>query len=341
MITLLLGIHGSCQDLEKRPLSGEFTSEVETDTSLWLKETRGIRDILEDGHGNLWFSSPGYVAKFDGNDLHYFSENDGLHITGNLHKDSGGTLWIEDGFRAFRYDGRRFFEERIDSITGANGLWLQRGLSPADTAFAEPGLYEANNETTLFHPLPVKENADNRYLYLPTTKASFGKDSTVWIGTMEKVYGFRDNSFISIGREEMGRQDDERQMGIRGIFVDGQGNLWIADNGAGVFVFDGKETENFSRKHHLDEGSDGGNTLHRAFSIAEGPEGRMWFGTVYSGIWSYNPKTKAFKNYTADDGVSSEVIWMIYKTVEGELLFAGESPAAVYKFNGEVFDRIF
>jgi hypothetical protein len=66
----------------------------------------------------------------------------------------------------------------------------------------------------------------------------------------------------------------------------------------------------------------------------------MWFGTVYSGIWQYNTQTKVFTNYTKDDGVKSDNIWTIYKTKKGELLFAGESPAAVYKFNGKGFDRV-
>jgi hypothetical protein len=65
----------------------------------------------------------------------------------------------------------------------------------------------------------------------------------------------------------------------------------------------------------------------------------MWFGTVYSGIWMYNPKTHEFKNYTKDDGVKSENIWTIYKTKKDQLLFAGESPSAVYMFNGKEFNR--
>ncbi len=158
---------------------------------------------------------------------------------------------------------------------------------------------------------------------------------------MERAFGFKDQSFISIGREEMGRQNDSRQMGIRGIFVDSKGKLWIADNGAGVFVFDGEKVENFTKKHQLDEGDVDGNTLHRAFSMAEDATGKMWIGTVYSGIWSYHPTTDEFKNYAKEDGVESENIWTIYRTNNGELLFAGESPAAVYRFNGKSFERVF
>lgn len=339
ILSMIIGaILTACQHSEKKQ---NFSPQKRIDTTLWLKETRGIRDILEDNQGKLWFSSPDYVARFDGKKIDYFSENEGLSIRGNIHEDVRGNIWVEDGFRAFRYDGENFSEEKIEHISTASDLWIQKGLNPADTTYVEAGLYQISQHATNFYPLPIKKAANNKYLYFPTTKAIWGKDSTLWIGTMEKAFGFKDKSFTWIGREEMGRQDDERQMGIRGLFVDSKGKLWIADNGAGVFVYDGKETINFSKKHRLDQHDVEGNTLHRAFSIAEDTLGNMWFGTVYSGIWSFNPKTEEFINYTEDEGVKSENIWMIYRTKKGSLLFAGESPGAVYEFNGKTFDRIF
>ena len=65
----------------------------------------------------------------------------------------------------------------------------------------------------------------------------------------------------------------------------------------------------------------------------------MWFGTVYAGIWKFDGTS--FENFTKEDGVTSQNIWTIYKTRKGELLFAGEKPGTVYKFNGELFDRVF
>lgn len=289
--------------------------EAKIDTTQWLKETRGIRDILEDKKGNLWFSSTDYVAKFDGRAMHYFSQDDGLNIVGNLHEDKNGAIWIENGFKVFRYNGKRFKTEKFQnnhvSDVDENSIWLQRGLNPTDTLYKEPGLYNLNSKKTAFIPFPITKDDNNKYLYYPTTKAYMGVNGIVWAGSMEKVFGLINNSFITIGREEMGRQKDNRQMGIRGIFVDSKGKLWIADNGAGIFVYDGKGTLNFTEKHNLDKGDIDGNTLHRAFSIAEDSLGNMWFGTVYSGIWMYNPKTDEFKNYTSDDGVKSDHIWTI------------------------------
>ena len=338
LIKVFLILTYSCKNSNYK--TDNYTSEKnKIDTTLYLKETRGIRDILEDKKGNLWFSSPDYIAKFNGEVMYYFSEDDGLSITGNIQEDKSGVVWIENGFQAFKYDGESFSQERLDSLVGPDGLWIQRGLNPTDTTYVQPGLYEINRKTSNFYPLPIPKGTYNKFLHLPSTRALISKDSTVWFATMNEIYGFKNNRFTSIGREEMGRQNDERQIGIRGIFVDSKGTLWIADNGAGVFTYDGEEIENFTKKHHLDEGDVEGNSLHRAFSIAEDSMGKMWFGTVYSGIWSYDPIREEFNNYTSDHGVKSDNIWSIYKTNEGELLFAGESPAAVYVFDGKMFHR--
>lgn len=333
----------SCQHSryeEQGSLSQVSTADTTVDSTTWLKETRGIRDILEDSQGNLWFSSPDYIARFNGTAIQYFSEKDGLTIVGHLHEDKEGAIWVEDGSKIFRYVGDRFKEEKLGRIQSSADFWFQRSLSASDTTYISPGIYHLDHKGIEFLPYPIEKDVNNKFLYFPSTKASIGKDGTIWVGTMEKVFGIKDHSFIAIGREEMGRQNDERQMGIRGIFVDSKGVLWKADNGAGIFTYNGKETINFTKRHRLDHGDVEGNTLHRAFSIAEDTTGLMWFGTVYSGIWRYNPETNEFKNYTRDDGVKSENIWTIYKTNDGELLFAGETPGAIYRFNGNGFSRI-
>mgnify|MGYP003872106321 CR=1 FL=1 len=150
LITMFVLITMSCQNPDKKQytISNAIQSQSVIDTSLWLKETRGIRDILEDRRGNLWFSSPDYVAKFDGQSMYYFSKNDGLSITGNIQEDNNGIVWIENGIRAFKYDGVSFSEERIDNIKGSNGLWIQRGLKSTDTTYVKPGLYEVKQFIT-------------------------------------------------------------------------------------------------------------------------------------------------------------------------------------------------
>lgn len=323
-------------------------AHTKIDSTKWLIPTRGIRSILEDSKGNLWFTSSDYVCKYNGETFRYFTKADGLDIVGVVHEDQNGIIWVEDGFNIYQYDGKRFTLYKLLSNSlpnkgeiDGNNIWFQKGVIQSDTATFEPGAIRFNQGVFQFYPFPVSQSEDIKFTYFPTTKAVINKDSTVWFGTMEKVFGFKNGSFISLGREEMSRQNDSRQMGIRGVFADSKGNIWIADNGAGVFVYDGEKLVNFTKEHHLDKGDQAGNTLHRAFSIAEDTLGNIWIGTVYSGVWKYNPNTQKFLNYTKTDGVDSENIWTIYKTKKGELLFAGETPGAVYKFNGKSLERAF
>ncbi len=104
-------------------------------------------------------------------------------------------------------------------------------------------------------------------------------------------------------------------------------------------MYNGDTTINFTKLHHLRQEDTDGNSLHRIFSIAEDDAGNMWFGTVYSGIWRYDGES--FTNFTKKDGVKSVGISTIYRTKQGELLFGGEDPGGVYKFNGNSFERIY
>ena len=99
----------------------------------------------------------------------------------------------------------------------------------------------------------------------------------------------------------------------------------MADNGAGVYVYDGEDVVHFTALHDLRDEDTEGSSLHRAFSIAEDDDGTFWFGTVYSGIWRYEPSETdpigkgTFTNYAGEQGCPSDVIWTIYKTRSGEI----------------------
>lgn len=137
LITIIVFSY-SCQRSNQKTHSSIFQidkSKSKIDTILWLKETRGIRDILEDSKGNFWFSSPDYIAIYDGENIKYFSEDTSLGIVGNIHEDQNGTIWIEDGFNIYRYDGERFLAEKLDVSSALNpiqsaqySLWVQKGL---------------------------------------------------------------------------------------------------------------------------------------------------------------------------------------------------------------------
>ena len=348
LLLLLACVNFACQQPSQTESPLSAASQMALDSSLWLQPTRGIRGIFEDAQGQLWFSSTDYVCKYDGQSVEYVKDEHGAAITGTMHQDQEGNLWLEDGFRIYRYDGKNFvlhpwregnYPEQV--LRDSNTIWFQKGIDLNDAQPLQPGILGFRQGEIAFFPFPGHFGAEDKFFYYPTTGAIYGKDGTIWFATMEQVFGFREGAFISLGREEMGRTEDPRAMGIRGLYVDHHGQLWIADNGAGIFVYDGQQVENFTQAHHLDDGDQPGNSLHRAFSIAEDTLSNMWFGTVYSGLWRYNPHTQELKNYGAEDGIHSDNIWTIYRTRDGTMLFAGESPAAVYTIVDEALVRVF
>jgi streptogramin lyase len=327
------------------------SAEAFIDSSSWLKPSKGIRGIFEDSKGNLWFSSTDFLCMFDGSKFTYFIEEDGLCGIGRVQEDYNGIIWIESGFQVCSYDpsaeqGKQFSSQPLKPDTtgnkwgaSADDMWFMKGMERFGNTKGPPGVYRYHDGKIDFLAYPVPETDNNDNKYYPTTGAIQGKDGMVWFGTMEVIIGFKDGSFTLIDREKMDRMDDAVPVGIRGLCADSKGNLWMADNGSGVFMYNGDTTINFTKLHHLDKGDTDGNTLHRAFSIAEDDAGNMWFGTVYSGIWRFDGES--LTNYSEKEEVISDNIWTIYKTKKGELLFAGENPGAVYKFNGSSFDRVF
>ena len=319
--------------------------EGSVDSTNWLKPTPWIRDIFEDSKGNLWFYGEEWVCRYDGENLKYFSEIDGLSCAGKVHEDQNGLIWIECGTRAFSFDGLVFTPfELLPDTTGNHwdvqpgDLWFQKGMNRFGNTPGPPGIYRNRKGRIAFlpYPLPIQEN-DNAYY--ATAGPIYGQDGRIWFGTMEVVIGFKDGEFTLIDRLKMGRENDPRYVGIRGLFSDSKGRLWLADNGAGYFVYEGDSVYNFTERHGLGKDDKEGNTLHRAFAVSEDREGNMWFGTVYSGIWRFDGKE--FRNFGKEDGFPAKVVWGIYRTRNGDLLFAADDPGGVFKYNGNRFYRVF
>lgn len=294
----------------------------------------------------MWFGSTEWTCRFDGEGYTYFTEEDGACFKDSrIQEDKSGIVWIQSGKHLASFEGVQFSFLTLSQQMATDewdvaedDLWFHRGYERDGEWTGRPGAFRLRDGEFAYLNFPVPEGDHSHQLYLVSSGPRLGKDQTLWFGSMEALIGYKEGEFTFIGREEMGRADDHRNVGIRGIFEDSHGRIWMADNGAGLFIYDGDTTINFTKMHGLDKGDKEGNTLHRTFSVSEDSDGNMWFGTVYSGIWKFDGSS--FENFAANEGVPSENIWTIYKTKKGELLFAGEKPGAVYRYNGTSFDRI-
>lgn len=356
LLTILISLFNSCNNkgksnyTDQNVIASTDSSEISIDTTLLLKYTSGIRSILEDSKGNIWFGSHEEgVCLFDGSSFTYFTKEDGLshNQVRTIQEDGNGIIWFECGFGISSYDGKQItthtdknYDSKHKWEKSVNDLWFKgdkgHGYSELE---GQSGVYRNRGGEFTFLTFPVPQYKDDQGIFSVTTGAIKGADGTIWFGTYEAAIGFNGESFTMIGREEMGLKDDPRNIGIRALYEDSKGNLWIGSNRHGVFIYNGDKTINFTKLHRLDKEDTNGNSLHRIFSIAEDNAGNIWFGTSESGVWRFDGNFVT--NYTEKDGLTSNHITTIYKTKRGELWFGGKDPCGVFKFNGTSFERIY
>jgi hypothetical protein len=383
-LTFLIALISSCSTQSQ---STQETPEVQVvdhipihesnvDSSLLLNFPSGIRAILEDSKGNIWFGSHGEgVGLFDGKKLTYFTIEDGLSASQirSIYEDSNGLIWFEGGTGISSYDGKRIIthlKKNYSSVnnwqSGKEDLWFKGDEGVGYNEKEErSGVYRYDGNQLYFHAFPVNHDKGDEFYYSVSTPFVKGKNGMVWFGTYGAVFGYdrtslpfalqlngiEQKNFTILNDQNLGF--DPGFLHVRSIFEDSKGDLWIGNNGIGVLLYDGNTTINFSEKKGLiSENSrrSGGfssppGTLEHIFSIGEDRDGNMWFGDRDTGAWKYDGKT--MKNYTAKDGLTCTHIWQIYNAKNGELWFA-MNDGNVLKFNPSAeqegrksFERIF
>lgn len=328
----------------------------------FLKFTESVRGIYEDSKGRLWITSPEGRAMIDptarnsaDGGITYFENDIAGILCGGFQEDSQGRIWtqtaegihrIEDG-KLIRAENRIYSSS--DQWSKEDGdLWF--GVDNALELGEQEkrwGVYRLHNDEFTFLAFPPFEPAYREHFLTLTAHPMQAADGTLWFGTFEAAIGFDGNSFDIIDRKRMGRADDPRHIGIRGYRLDSRGLLWMADNGVGVYVYDGTEVVHFTALHKLRPEDTDGTPMHRSFSIGQSQDGAIWIGCAYSGVFRYQPSESdpigkgTFTHFGPEHGLPCKNIWKIYQTRSGEVLFAGEEPAGVYRFNGESFERLY
>lgn len=357
-ILILMGLVGAASCATNQAATGSKLAASDIGPRARLRfET--VRSILEDSKGNYWFGSWNQgVARFDGERLSYFTQQDGLNDDQirSIHEDRNGVIWFEGGIGVSGFDGERIITPATKDYTskdawqlGTGDLWFKEdGSAGATAAEAQPGVYryDGNSFTFLAYPVLVDPSRQSAYA---TTGMARGKGGRLWFATYAAVFGYDGESFTTIDDNRLGLNDSTGWLHVRCVFEDSKGRLWIGNNGIGVILIDGRTATRFTQVHGLGKSgphggrtiaqpgdvTDGSPTLHRVFSIGEDREGNIWFGTVESGAWRYDGES--LKHYSAEDGLTSRDIMCIYTDRRGDLWLAGNG---VFRFNGTSFDRM-
>ncbi len=364
-LIFLISICISCnsKNVSKQATSSSISNPKDTTIKptviKYLEYTTGIRSILEDRHGNIWFASHQEgVCKYANGKFTYFTVDHGLsdNQVRSLYEDANGNVWFEGGHGISYYNGEEIITPTTKDYTNKEN-WAS---TPTDLWFkgdegtgynekeGQPGVYRYNGMPLTYHTFPIEQKEGYENYISVSTPFVRGKNDRIWFGTYGGVFGYDGKDFTIIDDGYLGLSQMTGYLHVRSIFEDSKGILWIGNNGIGVLRYDGEKTINFSAEQGLispNSGRSGGyrspeGSLEHVFSIGEDKEGNIWFGDRDTGAWKYDRTTKSMTNYTLKDGLTTHHIWQIYLSKQGELWFA-MGDGSVCQFNGDRFERIF
>ena len=249
------------------------------------------------------------------------------------YEDSKGDLWFgTNGQGVARWDGNalRYFstgEGLIDNVvTGiaedrVGDLWFgtQAGASRYDgTTFTGFGPAEGLNGAGC--------------------KVLVDRHGTVWAGTSDGVFRFDRSRFIvfDLPIPQIDAASYKMNPGkIWDLFEDSKGNLWFARDGYGACKYDGQAFTHFTMKNGL--------CSNNVASIAEDPQGHIWFGSITSdfpkyieegGVSRYDGKT--ITQFPEVKGLTANDIYNLYADRSGNI-WIGAIRVGAYRYDGKAF----
>jgi hypothetical protein len=256
-----LGVFASCSHQSPGALAVDQAHESVTAdqaqasdkpaSSQFLKPSSGIRGIFEDSKGNFYFTSTEWTAKYDPSTrttehdgYTYLPERGAGVLVSAFQEDAQGTIWSQGPDGIFSYDGEHFtpiardYSRKDQWVMASDDLWFGAdGNVELNEQEKQWGVYRMHDGKVTFLTYPEPPPGERAKFYALTSKPMMTADGTLWFGTFTAAFGFDGESWNILGRKKMGRADDPRHIGYRGYHLDSSGNLWMADNGAGLYVY--------------------------------------------------------------------------------------------------------
>ena len=147
-------------------------------------------------------------------------------------------------------------------------------------------------------------------------------DGTIWFGTWGNGLQRYDPEFNSLTRFEYtpGDENSLSDNTVRNLFKDSLGNLWIGTfNGLNLLSAEEIQNKTFRFKSFLEKD---GLPNSAIYGIAADSNGQLWLSTN-KGLSEFDPQNLSFKNYTIEDGLTSNEFNgdAVLRSVNGEIYF--------------------
>lgn len=268
-----------------------------------------IDQILEDTSGNLFFSTPSGISRFDGKQFVTLPES--LLSEWKL---LPGDLWFKnskyDG-KVFRYDGKILYSLKLPKIKIGEELMAKRPGTPSPYA-----VYSVYRD----------------------------KQANVWFGTGALgVLRYDGKNFDWLTSDDVNELHDGPSNGVRSIIEDQEGNFWFntryrysinktsplqstAASPDGIF-------ERLPGIGSLDGKPEG---EYEYLSIAKDRDNSLWIATYRHGVFCYDGKQ--LRHFPILDGSKVVTLFTVYVDRAGTV-WLGTHANGAYRFNGTSFER--
>mgnify|MGYP000263728624 CR=1 FL=1 len=212
----------------------------------------------------------------------------------SITQTTDGYLWLGSRAGLIRFDGVEFssFNKKTYPAMLDDDIW---------TLAADPdsGLWAGTAQGGLLY---LYGNRMKRYTIENGLSENgiwslyFDQEGTLWIGTSGGGLNYLKEGVFSHYTTDDGLSSDY----IWATLKDSRGTLWIGTDGDGLNAIHQGKTTKFNESN--------GFSADYVFSIIEDDTGVVWFGTE-AGLFSW--KNNQFKQYTAADGLSGNIVWTL------------------------------
>lgn len=265
--------------------------------------TAGLRSIIEDSQGGIWFNSYDGVNQFIDGKFTAFTYNtqrpgDREHLSASrpfdVFEDSQGRIWVGN------------------LSTGAD--FIKNGLV---THF----VHDPNDPNSI----PGSQ----------VCTIEEGPDGRIWMGFVsDGLASYKDGVFTHYvnNPKNPGSLGSNR---IRDISFDREGGLWIATTESGVNYFDGR----IFKKYQHDPADPFSLPKNSLNTILEDDQGHIWVGYV-GGLARLNRTSEKFQVYDEFDGLPGIYIEDMDLDDQGNLWVATHSGGALYHADQDRFEAL-
>ncbi|MDQ2093953.1 helix-turn-helix domain-containing protein [Rhodobacteraceae bacterium 10Alg 79] len=281
----------------------KFTQQTTIDHGL---SQSTVSSIYQGRNGRLWFATGDGVSIFNGETFEYIyrSKTPGRGIQSNyisqIKEGPNGNIWVATqggGVSVLSQSGEFLWGYKSSSSDALiNDVYDFAWGHDGDTWVATSG------GTIRLAPLAIVDGPLIRAFPQPVSNISARtiellSSGELLIGTRTQgllLFDPADEERVSFTSENSALSGSR----IMDLFQDSFGNVWVGTEDGGLNHFD-VETAIFSQPLDLPDSD--------IESIAQGPDGRLWFGSWSNGVFVYDPESGELENYRARSGQSQRL----------------------------------